>query len=118
MDTVAVGQFAIGCAEQDAKAAFLKNIDIVIIGIPHGPAGWMFFGLFTGIRVDQTAVAVGPIMEFIVFRNHRNNTVINIPIDLNARSGSWRTRSAAGHSEWSVHNHFVGFFRITSERAI
>ena len=50
-------------ADQDSETRFLEYVDVVVVGVPHGPAGSVLAGLVTGGRVHKAAVAVGPFFK-------------------------------------------------------
>ena len=50
-------------ADEDAKAGLLQDVDVVVVGVAHGPAGGVLLGLLARGRVDEAHVAVGPVLE-------------------------------------------------------
>ncbi len=50
-------------ADQHSQAGLLEDVDVVVVGVPHGPPGGVLLGLLAGQRVDEAAVAVGPLFE-------------------------------------------------------
>ena len=53
-------------AEQDTKARFLQDLNVVVVGVSHGPAGTVTSGFFAIGSVDETNVTVHPVVEMIV----------------------------------------------------
>lgn len=45
VDLFAVGHEAAGRADEDAEAALLQDVDVVVVGVAHGPAGSVFLGV-------------------------------------------------------------------------
>lgn len=45
VDLFAVGQEAAGRADEDAEAALLQDVHVVVVGVAHGPAGSVFLGV-------------------------------------------------------------------------
>lgn len=52
MHGVAVGQDAAPRAHQDSQAGLLEDVDVVVVGVAHGPTAGVSLGLFTRRRVD------------------------------------------------------------------
>ena len=51
------------CANEDAEAALLEDVHVVVVGVAHGPARRVLLRLLRRRRVDEAAVAVRPLLE-------------------------------------------------------
>jgi len=92
MNTAAIWQPALGAAEEHAQTALLQYVDVVVVGVPHGPTAGMLLGILTLGGVDQATMSIGPIIEVIMLAHRRHNRIIDIPFDLSARRARRRTR--------------------------
>ena len=52
-------------ADEDAEAGLLQDVDVVVVGVAHGPAGGVLAGLLAARGVHEAAVAVGPVVECV-----------------------------------------------------
>ena len=50
-------------ADEDAEAGLLEDVDVVVVGVAHGPARRVLLRLLRRRRVDEAAVTVGPLLE-------------------------------------------------------
>lgn len=80
MHPFSVGQGAPQGTHQDPQATLLQYVDVVVVGIPHGPAGGVPLGLLVVGSVDEPAVTVGPFGEGVVLIDTRNGTVVDVPV--------------------------------------
>ena len=44
----------------------LEDVDVVVVGVAHGPARGVLLGLLRRGGVDEAAVAVGPLLVLVV----------------------------------------------------
>ena len=50
-------------ADEDAEARLLEDVHVVVVGVAHRPPGRVLLRLLRRRRVDEAAVAVGPLLE-------------------------------------------------------
>ena len=53
-------------ADEDPQAGLLQDADVVVVGVPHGPAGGVLLGLLGRRGVDEATVALGPLLEGVI----------------------------------------------------
>lgn len=53
-------------AEEDPQTGFLEDLDVVVVGVAHGPAGAVPPGLLAVRPVHEPDVAVHPVVELII----------------------------------------------------
>lgn len=82
IDLGSIGQGAVLRADQHAQAALLEDVHIVVIRIPHGPAGDVLLGLLVVHRVDQTHMSIAPLAELVELnvRHMRHYRIVDVPI--------------------------------------
>ena len=47
--------------DEDAETGFLEDVDVVVVGVPHGPPAGVALGLLAPSRENVSAVTVGPL---------------------------------------------------------
>lgn len=82
IDLGSIGQIAVLRADQHAQAALLQDVHVVVVRIPHGPAGYMLLGLLVVHRVDQAHMSIAPLAELVELdvRHMRHYRVVDVPI--------------------------------------
>lgn len=68
-------------ADHHAQARLLQYMNIVVVCIPHRPAGCMSSSLFVICSVDSSAMSVSPFVEFIIVSYFGYRVVVDIPAD-------------------------------------
>ena len=58
---VPTGQQTTPGTDEDAEAGFLEDVDVVVVGVPHGPPAGVALGLLAPSRENVSAVTVGPL---------------------------------------------------------
>lgn len=58
---VPAGQETPPGADQDPEAGLLQDVDVVVVGVPHGPAAGVTLGLLTVGGEHESAVTVSPL---------------------------------------------------------
>ena len=58
---VPTGQQTTPGTDEDAETGFLQDVDVVVVGVPHGPPARVAFGLLAPSRENVPAVTVGPL---------------------------------------------------------
>jgi hypothetical protein len=61
MDWILVIRSTSDGADEDAEAALLQDVDVVVVGVAHGPTAVVSSGFLALLRVHVLAVAVGPV---------------------------------------------------------
>lgn len=80
MHSRAVRQSAPRRAHQHAQAALLQYMHVVVVGVPHGPAGGVAAGLLARGRVHAAHVAVAPLAEGVEGGDARDHGVVYVPL--------------------------------------
>jgi hypothetical protein len=80
VDPLAGGQGAAHRADQHSQTALLQDVDVVVVGVAHGPARGVPLGVLVVGAVDQAAVAVGPLGEGVELVDARNGAVVDVPV--------------------------------------
>lgn len=86
VDVFTIGQATVSGTDKNAETALFKDIYIVIICVPHGPSGCVFFGFLVQRRIDEATVTVCPVLEVIELgriRNPGNHSVVDVPVCVN-----------------------------------
>lgn len=105
MHSGAIRQAASRGADKDTEAALLQYMHVMVVGIPHSPAGGVAARLLARRRVHAAHVAVAPLAESVKAAHSRYHCVVDVPL--------WRrrichVRTAAGtveRDEWNVNNY-------------
>ena len=58
---VPAGQQTPPGTDENAETGFLEDVDVVVVGVPHGPPTGVTLGLFTICREDVSTVTIGPL---------------------------------------------------------
>ena len=53
-------------AHEDAETRLLEDVHVVVVGVPHGPAGGVLLGLLARGRVHKATMSIRPIFKHIV----------------------------------------------------
>ena len=52
-------------ADEHAQARLLEDVDVVVVGVAHGPVAHVLARLLALLAVDVLAVTVGPLLELL-----------------------------------------------------
>ena len=86
---VPTGQQTTPGTDEDAEAGFLEDVDVVVVGVPHGPPAGVALGLLAPSRENVSAVTVGPLGPGVkTSRDLERFIVISLRDFLLFRSGS------------------------------
>lgn len=66
MYSVSVGKDTPPVADEDSEAGLLEDMNVVIVGVPHGPSGGVALGLLRVWRVDEATVTVSPFLPAVI----------------------------------------------------
>lgn len=69
--------------DQHSEAALLQDRHVVVVGVSHGPAGRVPFGLIIERPIHVPAVAVGPLVEVVqvAVGDVRHVRVVDVPLE-------------------------------------
>ena len=62
MDLVAVLGGAVSVADENSETGFLEYVDVVVVGVSHGPTTSVSSRLLTLLGVDKLTVSVWPLL--------------------------------------------------------
>ena len=83
MDLFARVEGAAVGAEQDAQAGFFQDLDVVVVGVAHGPSGTVSPGFLAIGPVHQSHVTVHPVVEMVVSTHLNVIKTIDVLLFLN-----------------------------------
>ena len=52
--------------DQNSEARLLEDVDVVVVGVPHGPAGRVLLRLLAAGRIHEAAMSIGPFLPHVV----------------------------------------------------
>ncbi len=62
VNSVAVVEGTSQCADQDAQAGLLQDVDVVVVGVPHCPTTGVTSSLLRFLLVHVLTVSIGPLV--------------------------------------------------------
>lgn len=92
MDSRSVLQATPRRAHQHSEAALLQYVHVMVVRVPHGPAGRVSSRFLARRGVHLADVAVAPLAEGVEGRHSRDHGVVDVPL----RGGVWHIRAASG----------------------
>lgn len=82
LDLIAADGHAALRAQNHAQAALLQNVDVVIVGVTHSPAGHVLLHVLMVGRIDAATVAIRPVgklVQLVGVGDTRHNRIVDIP---------------------------------------
>lgn len=83
IDLFSIGQEAPGRADEHSEATLLQDVHVVVVGVAHCPSGRVLLGVLALWRIDETAMAIRPILEVIeltVIEDAWDDSVVDVPV--------------------------------------